>query len=138
MPSLCPLLLSAFLLLLAAGCASPENRGAKLLDEVEPKFTYRQLYVRARAQSNIALEAFYSDSWIELEDSAKAIEQAARLMPKSEEIPIHVKDRLPKDSEALRQDALLLAESARTKNAKSANEIMQRMQLTIRELKTYE
>ena len=126
-------------LILLAGCASPDaTRGAKLLDETDPKFTYRQLYVRARAQSNIALEAYYSDSWLELEDTAKAIEQAARFMAQSEEIPDHIKDRLPKDAEALRRDALELAECARAKNAKSANDVMQRIQVTIRALRSYE
>jgi hypothetical protein len=124
--------------LTALGCASPDGTRGKLLDESEPKFTYRQLYVRARAQSGIALEAFYSDSWLELEDAAKAIEQAARLMPKSDEIPERVQDRLATESDALRRDSLALAEAARSKNPKSVNEIMQRIQLTIRELKTYE
>jgi hypothetical protein len=121
--------------LLFAGCRLPDRElTLRPLPEGQP-FTYLELMSRARNQATTALEAFYVDGWTDVSDAAAALEQTARLLPRSMEVPATVKDRLPTDAEQLRQEAVKLGEAARAKNVKTVNEALQRVNLRIRELR---
>jgi hypothetical protein len=122
--------------LLCAGCALPPEREAlRPLPEAAPPLTYPELFTRARLQAAAAMEAFYADNWLELEQTAQVLEQTARHLPKAAEQPANVKKTLAEDSEALRHQATKLAEAARAKNVQSTNETLQRIQLAIRTLR---
>jgi hypothetical protein len=123
-------------LLMLAGCRLPPDRSdLKLLDEKLPVPEYADLYLRARSQATLALEAFYTDSWKELDDAAKAIEQTARLLPKSKEIPTSRVASVGPDSGKLEADAKTLGDAARAKNVDAANAAMQRIQYAVRALR---
>jgi hypothetical protein len=124
--------------LLLSGCHLPEREAALTpLPEGQP-FTYAELVTRARNQATTALEAFYVDGWTDLETIATGLDQTARLLPKSNDIPASVKDRLGKDTDQLRQDAKELGKAARAKDSKAVNEILQRINVRIRDLRVEE
>lgn len=118
------------------GCRLPPDRDdLKLLDDRQPLPDYAELYLRSRSQASLALEAFYADDWNELEASAKALEQTARFLPKSRDVPAPLAGGLTKDSGQLQADAVLLGEAARAKNVRAANEVLQRIQFNVRALR---
>ena len=100
--------------------------------------SYQELFTRARFQTNAALEAFYVDNWLELEQAAQVLEQTARYLPRSSEQPKNVQAVLVKESDELRQQAVRLGEAARAKNVQNVIETFQRLHLTIRTLRPAE
>jgi hypothetical protein len=68
-------------------------------------------------------------------DAAKGLEQTARFLLKAEDVPPSHKASLPKVCAALTSDAAKLRESALAKNAKESTAILQRINLTVRELR---
>jgi hypothetical protein len=121
-------------LVLVAGCRVPEHEAIiKPLPEGQ-SFTYQDLLIRGRAQAMAAVEAFYVDAWPDVEDAAAALEQTARFLPKTTQIPATVKDKVGPETEQLHQDAMKLGDAARAKNARAVNEALQRINLRIREL----
>jgi hypothetical protein len=131
-------LVGAFLIAFIAGCKLTEREGANPLPENAPPLPFAEMVTRARGQAGAALDAFYIDSWMELEQAAQRLEQSARLLPKSTHIPDTFKDKVGPESELLRKDALQLSEAARTQNVKLANESMQRINQRIRQLRPME
>ena len=124
------------LVLLVVGCRLPPDReDLKLLDERRPLPEFADLYLRARSQATLALEAFYTDSWKELDDAARAIEQTARFLPKSKDIPANQATTVSRDADKLLAEAKALGDAARAKNVQAANETMQRIQMDIRALR---
>jgi hypothetical protein len=124
-------------LVLIAGCRVPPEREAVLRPLPEGQaFRYPELLGRARTQATAALEAFYIDAWPDLEDAAVGLEQTARFLPKTAEIPVAYKDRIGAEAEQLRQDALKLGEFARAKNAIAVNTVLQRINLRIRAMRS--
>jgi len=115
-----------------------EREALKPLPEKGGKFTYQEMYTRARLQAMAAVEAFYIDGWLELEQTAQVLEQSARYLPRSSEPPAHLKVSLEKDADQLRKQAVRLGEAARAKNDKTANEVIQQIQMTIRTLRPEE
>jgi hypothetical protein len=105
----------AFLIL--AGCRIVEREGMAPLPENAPPLSYAEMIVRVRGQAGAAQDAFYIDSWLDLEQAAQRLEQTARLLPKATEIPAGLKPKLEPEANQLRQDAVKLAEAARSKNA---------------------
>lgn len=124
----------AMVVVLVVGCRVPPDRDdLKLFDEKRPIVNYPELYLRARSQSNLALEAFYTDSWLDLDEAAKALEQTARFLPKAPDSPADIRT-----SEQLQADATRLGEAARAKDIRVANEVLQRIQYNIRTLRPKE
>lgn len=134
MPRSLPSALFAALALTAAGCCVPEREALRPLPEGRV-FTYDELYVRLRAQAGAALEAFYADSWPELEEYARGLKQTAARMPKTSAIPTALQSRLDAQADGLQKDADALATAARQRRVRPANEAMQRIQLAIRQLR---
>jgi hypothetical protein len=75
---------------------------------------------------------------MDLEQAAQRLEQTARLLPKSLEIPETFKSKVGPESDLLRQDAVKLLDAAKAKNATEVNEIMQRINVRIRQLRPEE
>jgi len=118
-----------------AGCRLAEHEAViKPLPE-GPSYTYQDLLVRTRAQAMAGVEAFYVDAWADLADAAAALEQSSRFLPKTTQIPDALKDKLGAETEQLRQDAMKLGDAARAKDARAANDALQRINLRIRELR---
>lgn len=123
--------LVGFALLALVGCRVPPDReDLKLFDEKRAPVGYADLYLRARSQSNLALDAYYTDSWIDLDDAAKGLEQTARFLPKATDTPADARA-----AEQLRADAARLGDAARAKDVRVANEVLQRIQFNIRTLR---
>src|SRR4051812_21526767 len=98
---------------LLAGCRLPEREPLRPLPEGGGSFAYLELLVRARTQASAAVEAFYVDGWPDVEQAAVTLEQTARFLPRTTEIPVALRAEIPAQSEKLRQDALKLGEAAR-------------------------
>jgi hypothetical protein len=118
------------------GCQLPPDRAAlrPLPDEVQP-VPYAELLTRARAQASLATEAFYVNRWNDLEEAAHALEVTARYMPKAEDVPPGNKDTLGVVSGDLGKEAVGLRDAAKAQDVKKTNEILQRVQLKVRELR---
>jgi hypothetical protein len=130
------LLLVALLAFLPLACRLPPDREPlRPLPEDGLGLTYGELIGRARSQLNIALDAFYLDSWKELEDVAKGLEQTARFLPRSADPPVSLKDDLLSKSKALREAAIRLGEGARTKNVDMALEALNQVNTHVRALR---
>ena len=125
-------------LLALVGCRTIEREGGFALPENADPLSYAELITRARGQAGSALDAFYLDAWMDLEQSAHRLEQTARFLPKSTHIPEAFKAKVEPESNLLRQDALKLLEAARAKNTKQTNEVMQRINERIRQLRPQE
>jgi hypothetical protein len=126
------------LLVVLAGCRISEREGLNPLPENAAPLPYTEMVSRAHGQASSALDAFYVDAWIDLEQAAQRLEQTARLLPNSTEIPEAFKTKVGPESEALRVDANKLLEAARAKNATQVNETMLRINRRIRELRVAE
>ena len=120
------------------GCRVIEREGANPLPENAAPLAYSDMVNRARGQASAALDAFYVDAWLDLEQAAQRLEQTARLLPKTTQIPDAFQSKVAAESDLLRKDATKLLEAARAKNAANANEAMQRINQRVRELRAQE
>jgi hypothetical protein len=121
-----------------AGCRLTEREGMNPLPEDGPPLTYSEMVNRARGQATTALDAYYIDAWLDLEQVAQRLEQSARLLPKATHIPEAFKTKVEPEAQLLRQDAVKLHEAARAKNATQVNETLQRINQRIRQLRPAE
>ena len=131
-------LLVGCLALTPFGCQLPPERTAALPPPLPEKVTslpYAELLTRARAQAMLANEAFYKDSWGDLEDAAKGLEQTARYLPKADDVPAKHKDTLPVTSADLAKEAGRLREAAAVKDVKKSTASLQKIQLMVREMR---
>jgi hypothetical protein len=129
-------LLTGLVLLSLSACQLPPERvPLQRLPENGPPLPYAELLTRARAQATVATEAFYVNRWADLEDAAVGLEQTARFLKTAEDVPSTHKDTLPVRSGDLRTEAMKLRAAAQTKNVKDANDALQRIHLTVRELR---
>lgn len=130
------LLLTGSVAVALCGCQLPPDRAAvqPLPDEVQPR-PYAELLTRARAQASIATEAFYVNRWNDLEEAARGLEQTARYLPKAEDVPVGHKDTLTVIGGDLGKEAVSLREAAKAQDVKKVNEILQHLQLKIREMR---
>src|SRR5262249_14316871 len=113
----------------------PEKVPLKPLGEDAPAQPYGELVGRARVQATAATEAFFVNGWTDLEEFAKGLEQTARFLPKALEVPARLKDNLPDEGGNLEKEARQLRAAAKTQDVKKVNEIMQRINLMVRELR---
>jgi hypothetical protein len=105
------------------------------LPENGPPEAYNDLITRARLQATAANESFYVNNWVDLEDAAKGLEQTARYLPKASEVPAQHKDKLPTEADSLTKNAVQLREAAKGHDVKQATELLQRINLQVRELR---
>ena len=127
---------SGVFLLLVVGCQLPPERLPLMpLPEDGPPLSYADTITRARAQAMAGTEAFYVNRWGDLEDAARGLEQTARFLLKAGDVPVRHRDSLAVKAGDLGKDALKLRESAKARDVKTANELLQRIHLTLRELR---
>lgn len=123
-------------LLLAEGCQLPPEKVAVMPFPEEGKpVPYGDLVLRARLQAQAATEAFYVDRWADLEEAAKALEQSARFLPKSTDVPDDKKKDLPAKADQLGKEATQLMDLAKAQKVKESNETLQRINLLVRDLR---
>lgn len=115
-------------------CSTPDRDALRLMPEDNKTHTYAELYQRARTQVSLATEAFYTNDWFDLEDSARALNQTANFLPKATEIPAKIKNDLPKNAGELSQQALQLRKAARAKKVDEVNATLQTIHLKIRNM----
>jgi hypothetical protein len=64
------------------GCQAIEDQEAmRPLRANGPKLSYDELLVRARRQGDVAMERAFANTWTDVEDVGKALEQTAKRMP---------------------------------------------------------
>lgn len=128
--------LSSAVLVLALGCQVPPDRTAlrPLPDEAQP-LPYAELLTRARLQASAATEAFYVSRWDDLEQAASGLEQSARFLTKAVEVPGKHKATVATESTDLAAEAAKLREAAKGQNVKETNDILQRVNLMVRQLR---
>lgn len=122
--------------LVIAGCQlPPERMPLQPLPENAAPLPYAELLTRARMEATAATEAFYVSRWVELEDAARGLEQTARFLPKAVEVPAKSKDRLTARAKELEAEAGKLRDAAKAQQVRDTNEILQRINLKVRELR---
>src|SRR5262245_26996079 len=107
-------LLAGLALLTLVGCQAIEDREAirPLPPEEGKKSTYTDLLLRARRQSDLAVQRAYTDIWIDVEEVARSLEQTAKLLPAAPEGPAKKED-IQKLSGEIAADARKLGDGAR-------------------------
>jgi hypothetical protein len=126
----------AVVLLGAASCQLPNERAPlPPLPEKVTSLPYAELLTRVRWQASQANEAFYVDRRNELEDAAKGLELTARYLARADDVPAKHKDTLPVAAGDLGKEAATLREAAVAKDVKKTTEILQRINLKVRELR---
>jgi hypothetical protein len=124
-------------LVVILGCqAPPEKVPVKPLPEDGPTLPYADLVARARLQATSATEAFYINSWAELEESARSLEQTARHLVKANDVPARNKNRIEALKTELVKEAATLREAAKAKDDQKTNATLQRINLAVRELRS--
>jgi hypothetical protein len=116
----------------------PDREPFKPLPENGMAFSYGELLARLHSQANAALDAFFVDAWVELDEAAKGIEQTSRFLAKAESPPEHLKSSLVANCSILQKEAIRLGAAARTKNVEGATDSLQKLTLQIRQLKATE
>jgi hypothetical protein len=123
-------------LLVAAGCRLPAERlPVPPLPEDSQPLPYAELLTRARLQASAANEAFYVNRWSDLETAAAGLEQTARFLVKATEVPVKHKDSLATEAGDFGKEAVKLRDAAKAKDVKQCNEVLQRLNLKVRELR---
>ncbi len=126
----------AFTVFFFLGCQlPPERMPVKALPEDSPPLPYPELLTRARLQVSTATEAFYLDRWPDLVAAARGLEQTARFFPKAIEVPEKRKATLASRATDLGAQATKLREAAEAKDVKQTTEILQQVNLQVRELR---
>ena len=119
-----------------AGCqAAPEQLRIQPLPADGQPLSYSDALQRARYLATSATEAFYIDKWPEVEAAAIGLEETARLLPKSPDVPAPLKASLMSQSTALLADVQTLRESAKKKDEDKTNEVLQRIHLRVRKMR---
>jgi len=130
------ILLCCTILVGLSGCRLPPDREPyRPLPENGARYSYGELLSRLHSQANAAMDAFFVDAWVELDDAASGIDQTARFLAKADDPPDRLKTNLVQQCSLLQKEADRLGEAARKKNADVATESLQRLTLQIRQLK---
>jgi hypothetical protein len=124
------------LILFTVGCQAPPQRPAvPLLPDDTPPQPFVVLAARARSQAMSALEAYYVDRWAEVEDAARGLEQTARFLRRSTDVPTARQADLGVRCEALGDAAKQLREAASARASEQVNTVLQRINSQVRELR---
>src|SRR5262245_15882294 len=119
-----------------AGCQSvPEPLKIQPLPADGQPLAYADAIQRARTLATSATEAFYVDRWPEVESAAVNLEETARILPKSPDVPPTLRASLDAHSTALLADVQILRESAKKKDEDKTNEVLQRIHLRVRKMR---
>lgn len=123
-------------LLFLAGCVLPAEERLPVQPLQENGLTnYADVVTRARLQASSATEAFYVNRWTDLEAAAQKLDQSARMLVKASDVPPRQKDKLPANADDLSRAAVDLAKAAKAQDVKQVNDLLQRINLRVRELR---
>jgi hypothetical protein len=118
------------------GCqAMPEPLKIAPLPADGQPLAYSDAIQRARSLATGATEAFYVDKWPEVEAAAASLEETARVLPKSPDVPPTLRVSLASHSTALIADVQALRESARKHDENQTNELLQRIHFRVRKMR---
>jgi hypothetical protein len=124
------------IVLAAAGCqAAPSRPPVTPLAEDSAPLPFGDLATRARQQAMAALEAYYVDRWPEVEESARGLEQTARFLRRSTDVPANRQGDLSLRADTLAEAAKQLREAAKTRASDQVNSVLQRINSQVRELR---
>ncbi len=125
-------------ILIVIGCqnSAEQRRSVTPLPVEGPALSYRDVVSRARTLAAQATEAFYIDQWIDVEKAASNLQETARYLPKSVDVPSTQKSTLDDRSKTLEQESLALRDAAKARDEKKTNDVMQRVNLLVRELRS--
>src|SRR5438105_5787086 len=102
----CAMSLSCVIWVGLTGCRLPPDREPfKPLPENGARFSYGELLARLHSQANAAMDAFFVDAWVELDEAAAGIDQTARFLAKADAPPEHLKTSLLQNCTNLQKDA---------------------------------
>jgi hypothetical protein len=122
--------------LVAQGCqTAPSRAPIPALAEDSGPLPYAELVTRARRQAMTALEAYYIDRWAEVEESARGLEQTARFLRKSTDVPATRQGDLSLRADTLADAAKQLRDAAKTRASEQVNSVLQRINSQVRELR---
>jgi hypothetical protein len=125
----------AILPTLVAGCTLPPEKLPLEPVPQEGGLTYPEVVLRARLQATTATEAFYLNNWKALAAAARNIEETARMLVMTSAVPVRQKDRLNAHSDELAQAAIELRKAAEAQNVNRCTDALQRINLTVREMR---
>lgn len=132
------LICAALLLALSACQGGPDARPAmpppRLPDKVQ-QMPYGQLLERSRTLAKSANEAFYIDSWENLEESAAGLEQVALYLVAADDVPRKHADTIKTTSADLGKAAKELRTAAAAKDVNKTTEAMTKVQRVVREMR---
>lgn len=117
------------------GCRTAERAPLPALPDDASNVLYSELLSQTRQWAWKANEAYYRDDWKDLIDTTGELEKAAKLLPQTKSIPAHLTSTLSAKSQTLAADAGKLRDAATARQEMAANEIIQRIHMTIRELR---
>jgi hypothetical protein len=120
------------------GCQSSNDlrRPVQPLPVDGPALAYRDVVSRARLLATQATEAFYIDQWLDVERAALNLEETARYLPRSLDVPSSQRPVIEDRSKTLEQQSLALRDAAKARDEKKTNDVMQRVNLLVRELRS--
>jgi hypothetical protein len=117
-----------------AGCAlPPERQAVRPLPADAPPQSYPDLVRRAREQVSFATEALCVDRWDDVSSSAEGLQNTAKFLTKATDVPPTHRDRLAVYASDLAKEADGLQDAAKKKNVKLTNDVLQRLNLKVRE-----
>lgn len=122
-------------LLIFAGCKAVERAVVAPLPDDAAPMAFADLTARARLQAMTANEYFYVDNWTGLDEAARGIEQTARFLKKSNNVPAARQGDLESRCDLLIREATQLREAAGRKDIDQTNAILQRIHFQVRELR---
>ena len=130
-------ILTVALLTALAGCQSPEQVQRQPLPQLPEDATPRkfgELLDRVRYQVTFATEVSYKNKWAQVEETARGLEQSARLLARAEEVPADHKETLAALCGDLGKEAVKLREAARAKDDKQVDASLARLNSQVRQL----
>jgi hypothetical protein len=118
------------------GCQAPPERLAvqPLAEEGQPA-PFSDLLLRARGQALNATDASYVDNWVAVEDSARSLQQTARLLQGAGDIPADRKVSIDALAVSLTRQAEGLREAAKARDAQRVNSILANIHYQVRSLR---
>jgi hypothetical protein len=123
-------------LTLVTGCQShPEPVPVPPVLKADRPENFAVLVNNARLVAMAATEAFYVDNWSGLEENAKRLEAIVAQMPLAPDLTEPQRKDLVPPTQALILDARALAQSARDRNARQVNGLLQRLHSGVRLLR---
>lgn len=126
----------ALIVFLLAGCQLPPERlPVQPIPENGQAPEYSDVVTRARLHAMTAIEAFYVNKWTDIEESARALEKTAALLPRATDVPAAQKDKLDKHATDLAREANQLREAAKAKDTKKTIDILQAILVKVREMR---